>query len=70
MYLRHRPFLWTCGCVEAIHTALPDAACPGLYLKPLDAAIGQLLAPYHPSSHQGNKQRNNDEKIDLLCWLF
>jgi hypothetical protein len=25
------------------HT-LPDAACPGLYRKPLDTAIGQLLA--------------------------
>ena len=46
MCLRRRPFRWSCGGVEAKHVASPDAACPGLHWKPLDAAIGQLLAPY------------------------
>ena len=51
--------------VEAIHAALPDAACPGLLRKPLDAAIGRLLAPYHLSGRQNSKQYN-----DVLCTHF
>jgi hypothetical protein len=52
------------------HKELPNAACPGLYWKPLDAAIGQLLAPYCPGGRQGNRQTNKDEPIHLHCWLF
>jgi hypothetical protein len=29
----------------------PNEACPGLHLKPLDAAIGQAKAPYCPDGH-------------------
>ncbi len=50
--------------------ALPNAACPGLLQKPLAAAIGQLLAPYHPSSHQSNSKQNDDEKMYLKDWPF
>jgi len=42
---------------------LPDAACPGLHQKPLDAAIGQLVAPYHLGGRQGDSKQNND----VLC---
>jgi hypothetical protein len=42
--------------------ALPNAACPGLPGKPLDAAIGQLLALYHSSGCQGNSKQNDDKK--------
>jgi hypothetical protein len=60
--------------VMAVHRgmrmALLNAACPGLPWKPLDAAIGQLLAPYCPDGHQGNRKTNNDEKVHLLCWTF
>ena len=42
--------------------SLANAACPGLHWKPLDAAIGQLLAPYCPGGRQGTKQNNNNEK--------
>jgi hypothetical protein len=38
--------------------ALPDAACPGLLRKPLDTAIGWLLAPYHPIGCQGDSKQN------------
>ena len=31
--------------VEAMRSASPDAACPGLLRKPLDATIGRLIAP-------------------------
>ncbi len=56
MHLIRRPFWWPRRCAGAIPTASPDVACPGLLVlrKPLDAAIGQLLATYCPSSCQGN----------------
>jgi hypothetical protein len=49
---------------------LHDAACPGLLRKPLDAPIGQLLAPYHPSGCQGNSKQNKDEKMYQKDWPF
>jgi len=39
--------------------AMPNAACPGLYRKPLDAAIGQLLTPYCPGGRQGHNKNDN-----------
>ena len=61
MHLRGRPFGWPCGGVETIHGASPDAACSGLLRKPLDAAIGWLLAPY---GWQQTKQRCNMNPLD------
>jgi len=51
---------------EAIHAASPDAACPGLHRKPLDAAIGRLLAPYRLGGRQGDSKQNNV----ILCTHF
>jgi hypothetical protein len=51
---------------EVIHAASPNAACPGLLRKPLDAAIGQLLAPYCPGGHQGDSKQNNDVNVSTL----
>jgi hypothetical protein len=68
MHLRCGPFRRPCGCARAIQTALPNAACPGLLWKPLDASIGQLLAPYCPSSRQGNRQTNNNQQMTLKRW--
>jgi hypothetical protein len=70
IHLVCRLFQWSQWCAGAIQTALPDAACPGLLQKPLDAAIRQLLAPYYPSSRQGNRQTNNNQQIDLKKWPF
>ncbi len=70
MHLRCGPFRRPCGCAGAIQMASPDAACPGLLRKPLDAGIGQLLALYHPSGHQGNKQTNNNHQMHLKWWPF
>jgi len=50
--------------------ALPDAACPGLHWKPLDAAIGRLLAPYQPGSHHGDNKKNDDAKCALFAGCF
>ncbi len=54
-----RTFQWPCGGVEAIHASSPNAAWPGLHWKPLDAAIGRLLALYRPGGHQGDSKQNN-----------
>ena len=43
-----------------IHAASPNAACPGLLRKPLDAAIGLLLTPYPPGGLQGNSKQYKD----------
>ncbi len=66
MHLRHRPFRWPCGGVEAIHAASPNAACQGLLRKPLDAAIGRLIAPYCPSGRQGDSKQYKD----VICTHF
>jgi hypothetical protein len=33
----------------------PNEAHPGLHLKPLDAAIGQVPAPYRPGGRPGQR---------------
>ena len=66
MHLRHRPFRWPCGGVESINATSPNAACPGLLRKPLDAAIRRLLAPYHPGSRQGDSKQYKD----VICTHF
>ena len=58
--LRRGPFRWPWRCADAIRSASPDAACPGLHRKPLDAAIGRLLAPYRPGGRQGDNQHSDN----------
>jgi hypothetical protein len=70
MHLVRWPFRWPWQCAGAIQTALSNPACPGLLWKPLDAGIGQLLALYCLSGHQGNRQTNNNQQIHLKSWLF
>ncbi len=70
MYLLCWSFWWPCGCVGARLLILPDAACPWLHWKPLDAAIRQLLAPYCPGCRQGTEQTNNNQQIHLRRWPF
>jgi len=60
------PFWWPWWGFEAVHAASPDAACPGLYRKPLDAAIEQLLAPYRLGGRQGDSK----QIIDVICTHF
>ncbi len=56
----HPPATMVAKTASLLVVASPDAACPGLHQKPLDVAIGQLLAPYHPGGHQGDNQHNDD----------
>ncbi len=66
MHLRRCSFRWPCESIEAIHAASPNASCPGLHQKPLDAAIGRLLAPYRLGGRQGDSKQN----IDVICTHF
>ena len=50
--------------------ALPNVAFPGLLQKPLDAAIGQLLAPYRPGGPKGGNQQNNNAKCTHFAGRF
>ncbi len=44
-----------CGCGGAMRGTLPDGAHPGHHLKPLDAAIGQVLALHRRGSRHGRQ---------------
>ncbi len=68
MHLCRGLFRRPCGCAGAIQTASPNAAWPGLFQKPLDAGIGQLLALYCPSGCQGKRQTNNNQQMTLKRW--
>ena len=57
-----------CRYAGAMRYALPDTACSGLLWKPLDAAIGWLLALYCPNGRQGNRQTNNNQQMHLKRW--
>ncbi len=49
--------------------ALPDGAHLWLHAKPLDAAIGQVPAPYRPGGRHGRRFRmkqKNTNKTQLL----
>ncbi len=70
MFLRHWPVWWPWRSAGAIRSALPNAACPGLLRKPLDTAIGRLLAPLpqRPPGQQANKQQstNTPKQVAML----
>jgi hypothetical protein len=70
MFLCCWPFQWPWRSACVIQSASPNAACPGLLQKQLDATIGQLLTLYCPSSHQGNSRQNGDEKMYQKDWPF
>ena len=53
-----------------IQTALPNAARQGTHQMPLDADIGQLLAPYCPGGRQGISKQNNDYKCTYFAGHF
>jgi hypothetical protein len=50
MYLLHWLFWWPCGRVGARLLIFPDAACPELHRKPLDAPLGNYLLRIAPAA--------------------
>jgi hypothetical protein len=70
IHLHCGPFQRLCGCAGAIGSTLPNAACPGLYQKLLNTAIGQLLATYCPSSRQGNSKKTTTKTYTYFAGHF
>jgi hypothetical protein len=71
MHVHCEPFQWPWRCAGAIWGTLPNAAWPaGLHRKPLDAAIGWLLAPYYPGGRQGDNQQNDDAECTHFAGRF
>ncbi len=50
--------------------ASTNAACPGLLRKPLDATIGQLLAPYCPSGTRATGKQTTINKYTYKAGHF
>ena len=69
MHLTCWPFRWKRQCASTVPSALPNASCSELQLKPLDTAIGQIFAPYCPGNCQGpiqtSKKYNQNKCISL-----
>ena len=63
------PFRWPWGCGGAMWDASPDEAHPGLQTKPLDAAIGRVLASHCRDGRHGRqfllKTQNTNKKLFL-----
>ncbi len=62
-----------CHWGDTARCALSDGAHPWLHAKPLDAAIGQVPAPYHPGGRHGRwfrmKHKNTDNAQLLPSFL-
>ncbi len=54
---------WSAG---AMPCTSPNGGGPELHSKPLDATIGQVFAPYHPSGQRGCMQENSTKKAPYL----
>ncbi len=65
MHANHWWFWLPCGCSDTVQWASPNGAHPRLHWKPLDAAIGQVPAPYCPGSCHGNGC-SNDKEGDMV----
>ena len=51
----------------------PDGAHRWLHAKPLDAAIGRVLAPYRPGGRHGHRRRRRvktQHKTQLLASVY
>ncbi len=62
MQANQRQFRWPWRCIGMTRGTSPDKAHPGLHSKPLDAAIGRVLAPYRPGGRHGRRIRINHTK--------
>jgi hypothetical protein len=61
---------WVVRMLRCNMKRIAQRACQELYWKPLYAAIGQLLATYYPSGHQGNSKQNNNKTYTYFAGCF
>jgi hypothetical protein len=47
----------------------PDGAYRWLHAKPLDAAIGRVLAQYQPGGRHGHRRRHHDQNTNKTQFL-
>ena len=57
-----KQFMW--------HHRMDDVRCPGPYRKPLDAAIGRLLAPHCSRGCQGDSKQTTINKYTHFAGRF
>ena len=70
MYLSHGPFRWPCGSGKTKWCASLDEGGSWLSRKPLDTAIGRLLALYRPSGCTGSHATKKQQNMHDVCWPF
>ena len=57
MQANRRQFRQSCGCGGVMRGAAPNEAQPWLHSKPMDAAIGRVLALHRRGSRHGQRFR-------------
>ena len=68
--LLREPFRWPCGSGGTVPSASPSTAGLGLPEMPLDAAIGQVVAPYCPSGRHGHRFWRKKSSCGVVKLLF
>ena len=63
------PFWWPCWSASAMSSTLPDGGGPGLHSMPLDVAIRQVFARYHPGRQQGCMQKKTSIKSTIFATI-
>ena len=66
MYLLCRPFWWSRGRIEAIRSALPDSACPGLLQKP----SGDYLVRIAPAAARASNNKMTMQNVPALLAIL
>ena len=73
MQANRRRFRWPWRCSGTTRGTSPDGAHRWLHAKPLDAAIGRVLAPYRPGGRHGHRRRRcvkTQHKTQLLASVY
>ena len=62
MQANRRRFRWPWRCSGTTLGAFPDGAHPGLHSKPMDAAIGRVLASHRRGGRHGRRFQKKNHK--------
>ncbi len=70
MFLRCWPFWWQWQSASAIRSASPNAACPGLLWKQLDAGIENYLLRIAPAATRATGKQTTNNKYTFKAGHF